>query len=74
MADHTLNTVGLKCPMPVLKTKKMIKNMNSGEILEVIADDQGSKADFPALLKRIGSTLEELKEEDGIITFIIRKG
>ncbi|MHA1166714.1 MAG: sulfurtransferase TusA family protein [Candidatus Hodarchaeales archaeon] len=73
MADHKLDTVGLKCPMPVLKTKKMIKKMNLGEILEVIADDQGAKSDIPALLSKIGSTLEELKEEDGLLTFIIRK-
>ena len=73
MADHTLNTLGLKCPMPVLKTKKIIKKMNPDEILEVIANDQGARADIPALLKRIGCTLENLKEEDGLLTFVIRK-
>lgn len=73
MADHTLNTLGLKCPMPVLKTKKIIKKINPGEILEVIANDQGARADIPALLKRIGCTLENLKEEDGLLTFVIRK-
>ena len=73
MADHTLNTLGLKCPMPVLKTKKIIKKMNPGEILEVIANDQGARSDIPALLKRIGCTLENLKEEDGLLTFVIRK-
>jgi tRNA 2-thiouridine synthesizing protein A len=73
MADHSLDTLGLKCPMPVLKTKKIIKKMNPGEILEVMADDQGAKSDIPALLKKTGCTLENLKEDNGLLTFVIRK-
>ena len=73
MAIHSLDALGLKCPMPVLKTKKIIKKMNPGEILEVLVDDRGAKSDIPALLKKTGCTLENLKEENGLLTFVIRK-
>ena len=74
MADHTLDTKGLKCPMPVLKAKKIIKKMNSGETFELIADDAGAKADIPPLLNKTGCHLEgEVKEEGGVFTFLIKK-
>lgn len=73
MVNYSLDALGLKCPMPVLKTKKLIKKMNSGEILEVLADDQGAKTDIPALLNKTNCSLDELKEENGLLTFIIRK-
>jgi tRNA 2-thiouridine synthesizing protein A len=73
MADQTLNALGLKCPMPVLKTKKIISTMTSGQTLELIADDMGAKADIPALLKKNACTLVEMKEEGGKLTFLIKK-
>ena len=73
MADYKLDALGLKCPMPVLKTKKMIKQMKSGETLELIADDMGAKSDIPALLNKNDCTLVELKEEGGKLTFLIKK-
>lgn len=72
-ADVLLDTKGLNCPLPVLKTKKTIDNMHSGEILEVISTDHGSKADIPALLKRLGHELIDTKDEGGMIYFFIRK-
>ncbi|MHA1820621.1 MAG: sulfurtransferase TusA family protein [Promethearchaeota archaeon] len=73
MADYKLDALGLKCPMPVLKAKKMIKQMKSGETLELIADDMGAKSDIPALLNKNDCTLVELKEEGGKLTFLIKK-
>ena len=73
MADKTLDCLGMKCPMPVLKTKKELKTIASGKILEVISDDVGAKKDIPALLHKTGDELVELKEEGSKLTFIIKK-
>jgi tRNA 2-thiouridine synthesizing protein A len=73
MADYSLDAIGLKCPMPVLKTKKIIKDMKPGQVLEIFADDMGAKSDIPALLKKVACTLVELKEENGKLTFTVRK-
>ncbi|KJR43304.1 SirA family protein [Candidatus Magnetoovum chiemensis] len=71
--DKVLDTKGLNCPMPVLKTKKAIDELSSGQVLEVISTDPGSKSDIPALLNRLGHTLVETKEEGNTIHFIIKK-
>ena len=59
--------------MPVLKTKKELKAMSSGQVIEVIVDDVGAKKDIPALLNKIGDELVELKEDNGNLIFIIKK-
>ena len=73
MADKTLDYTGLKCPMPVLKTKKELKNLTSGQVIEVIADDVGAKKDIPALLNKIGDQLVDLREDNGNLIFVIKK-
>ena len=73
MAVQTFDYTGLKCPMPVLKTKKELRNLESGEIIEVIADDVGAKKDIPALLNKSGDELIEVREDNGNITFVIKK-
>lgn len=72
-ADVILDVKGLTCPMPVLKTKKAIDGMGSGQNLEVITSDPASKADILALLNRLGHELVESGEKDGIFSFLIRK-
>ncbi len=72
-ADSVLDTKGMNCPMPVLKTKKAIDAIQSGQVLEVLSTDQGSKSDIPALLKRLGHELLETNEEGGVIKFFIKK-
>ncbi|MFX0040289.1 MAG: sulfurtransferase TusA family protein [Promethearchaeota archaeon] len=73
MAVKTFDYTGLKCPMPVLKTKKELRNLASGEVIEVIADDVGAKKDIPALLNKSGDELVELREDNGNLIFIIKK-
>ena len=73
MAVKTYDYTGLKCPMPVLKTKKELRNLASGEVIEVIADDVGAKKDIPALLKKSGDKLVELREDNGNLIFVIKK-
>ena len=72
-ADVILDVKGFTCPMPVLKTKKAIDGMGSGETLEVIATDPASKADIPAFLSRLGHELVKADEKDGIFFFLIKK-
>ena len=64
-ADETLDCSGLSCPMPLLKTKKHIGNMQSGQILEVISTDPGTKNDLPSFAKRTGHEFLGIKEEEG---------
>jgi len=73
MVDLTLNTLGKKCPMPVLMTKKELKKMRSGQTLELITDDRGALKDVPALINKIGDKILETKEDGEQITFMIQK-
>ena len=73
MAVQTFDYTGLKCPMPVLKTKKELRNLASGDVIEVIADDVGAKKDIPALLNKSGDELVELREDNGNLIFVIKK-
>ena len=73
MADMTLNALGKKCPMPVLMTKKELRKLNSGQVLELIVDDKGALKDVPALLHKTGDELMETREEGEKVTFMIKK-
>jgi tRNA 2-thiouridine synthesizing protein A len=73
MADITLDAVGKKCPMPVLMTKKELKKMSSGQVLELIVDDKGALKDVPALLSKTGDELLTTKEEGAKVIFEIKK-
>ncbi|MBF0345730.1 MAG: sulfurtransferase TusA family protein [Nitrospirae bacterium] len=72
-ADQVLDTKGLNCPMPVLKTKKALDGIESGKVLEVISTDPGSKSDIPALLSRLGHELVKVEENGNAISFFIKK-
>lgn len=62
-ADETLDCVGLYCPMPIVKTSQKIKELATGQVLEVLADDKGIKSDMPAWAEKTGN--EFLGAEDG---------
>ncbi len=72
-ADKVLDCKGLSCPMPVLKTKKAIEELKSGQILEMIATDPGSKNDMEAWANRTGNPIVGTKEEGGAYVFFIKK-
>lgn len=78
MADYdvneTLDATGLLCPMPVVKAAKVMRGMEAGQILKVIATDRGAIADFPAWADDTGNDLLEWKEENGSLVFFIKKG
>ncbi|MHA1519216.1 MAG: sulfurtransferase TusA family protein [Promethearchaeota archaeon] len=73
MADFTEDYKGLKCPMPVLKAKKVIKKMTPGQTFEFVSDDSGAKSDIPPLLSKTGCSMVEMKEEGGLFNFLIKK-
>jgi tRNA 2-thiouridine synthesizing protein A len=73
IVDEVVDLKGLNCPMPMLKTKKALQGAASGRILQIEITDSGSKTDMPALLKRSGDELLELKEDGGVFTFLVKK-
>lgn len=68
-----LDAKGLACPMPIVKTKKAIDTIASGEILEVLVTDKGALNDFKAWSQAGGHTIVEQKEEAGVLYFYIQK-
>ncbi|NOY85592.1 MAG: sulfurtransferase TusA family protein [Nitrospirae bacterium] len=72
-ADFSLDTLGMFCPIPVILTSKKMKEMVSGQIIEVLSDDPGIKKDMPVWCKNTGNTLLSLNEADGVITIYLRK-
>lgn len=73
MADKTLDTKGLNCPLPILKAKKAIAEIPKGGMLEVLATDPGSVPDFKAFCLSTGHTLIEQTEAGGIFRFLIQR-
>jgi tRNA 2-thiouridine synthesizing protein A len=71
--NKELDCSGLICPAPVIKTKQVLDTLKSGEILKLIATDLGAKSDIPALVKRTGNSLLEIKEEGEKLIFLIKK-
>ena len=69
----TLDTSGMNCPLPILKTKKAIKDLASGETLKVLSTDPGSVKDFEAFCRSTGNELVESGEDDGTFNFLIKK-
>ncbi|BAQ09651.1 SirA-like domain-containing protein [Bacillus sp. OxB-1] len=69
-----LDAKGLACPMPVVRTRKVIKELAEGEVLEVHTTDKGSVADLTAWSKSSGHQLLEQSEEAGVFRFWIQKG
>lgn len=71
--DQEIDLSGLNCPMPVMKTKKALRTMDSGQVLHVISTDSGSADDIPELVPEIDCTLLEQKNEGGKYEFLIKK-
>jgi tRNA 2-thiouridine synthesizing protein A len=57
--DKELDTRGLNCPLPILKAKKALTDLNSGQLLRVVSTDAGSVRDFQAFAKQTGNALVE---------------
>ncbi len=73
-ADETLDALGLLCPLPVLKARKRMTTMASGQVLRMLADDPAAVVDVPHFCAEAGHTLVSQSDDDGVLTFEIRKG
>jgi TusA-related sulfurtransferase len=69
----TLDLRGLKCPLPVLKTRRYLTALAPGEAVEVACTDPLSAIDLPNLVRETGDLLESQAQADGALVFIIRK-
>ena len=73
MADRTMSLRGLKCPLPVLRTRKALSGLESGDRLSIECTDPLAAIDIPDLLRQTGDILEDKAEAGGILSFRIRK-
>jgi tRNA 2-thiouridine synthesizing protein A len=71
--DQSLDALGLLCPLPVLKARKRLSAMASGEVLHMIADDPAAIVDVPHFCTEAGHDLVSQSEADGVLTFEIRR-
>jgi TusA-related sulfurtransferase len=72
--DQELDTRGLNCPLPILKAKKALTSMQTGQLLKVFSTDPGSTRDFAAFAKQTGHELvEQQTVNDGFIHILRRK-
>ena len=71
--DRRLDCLGLACPMPILKTREAVKQLASGQILEMTSDDPASDADVRSWSARTGHQLVAVEREGAVIRFLIRK-
>jgi tRNA 2-thiouridine synthesizing protein A len=71
--DKDLDARGLNCPLPILRTKKALTDMASGQVLRVLATDPGAVKDFQAFAKQTGNELVSHSEQDRVYTFFMKK-
>ena len=72
MADVTVDAKGLNCPLPILRAKKALKDVPAGGVLEVLATDPGSAADFEAYCSTTGNTLMQPSNNNGVYRYLIK--
>jgi TusA-related sulfurtransferase len=73
-AEKEIDTRGLNCPLPILKAKKALADMRSGDVLKVVSTDPGSMRDFQAFARQTGNELvEQSAEADEFIHFLRRR-
>jgi len=71
--DKELDAKGLSCPLPILKTKKALNDLASGQVLKVWSTDPGSVKDMQAFAKQTGNELVSSEQESGAYVFFMRK-
>lgn len=71
--DQELDVRGLNCPLPIIKARKVLNGLETGQVLRVVATDPGSVRDFEAFAKQTGNELLESTEGDGEFAFKLKK-
>ena len=72
-ADKEIDTRGLNCPLPILKAKKALAEMSTGQTLKVVATDPGSTRDFQAFAKQTGNELIGQETVNGEFIHVLRR-
>jgi tRNA 2-thiouridine synthesizing protein A len=73
MTEKTINLRGLKCPLPALRTKKVLKGLAAGDIILVECTDPLAAIDIPNLINQTGDALEATERAEDVMIFRIRK-
>lgn len=71
--DREVDARGLNCPLPILRTKKALNDMQSGQLVHILATDPASVRDFQAFARQTGNELVEHGEKDGSFYFLLRR-
>ena len=71
--DKELDVKDLTCPMPLLKAKKTLNDMEAGAVLRILATDPGSERDFEVFAQQSGNTLLDSSNSDGVYCYYLRK-
>lgn len=71
--DKEIDTRGLNCPLPILRAKKALTDMQSGQLLKVVATDPGSMRDFQAFARQTGNELVEQQQQGDEIIHVLRR-
>ena len=71
--DTEIDTSGLQCPLPILRAKKALSDLTSGQVLKVVSTDPGSKRDFTAFAKQTGNALVDSREDGPVFEFLFRR-
>lgn len=71
--DRELDVKGLNCPLPILRTKKALSEMASGQVLHVLATDPGAVKDFQAFARQTGNELLSSAEIDKVFEFFLKR-
>lgn len=72
-ADTIVDCTGMACPLPVVKTSQAIKNIQPGQVLELLATDPGVEPDMQAWSRRTGHELLSIGRQDGVFHVLIRR-
>ena len=68
-----VDAIGMNCPLPILRTKKALATMQSGEVLKIKATDAGAAHDFPAFAKQTGNELLATTTEGDLFVFFMKR-
>jgi tRNA 2-thiouridine synthesizing protein A len=71
--DQELDAKGLKCPLPILRTKKLLSAMASGAVLHILTTDPGSVRDFQAFSQQTGNPLLSTREVGSVYEFFLKR-
>jgi tRNA 2-thiouridine synthesizing protein A len=72
-ADLVLDCLGKRCPMPIIDLRDGLDKMKVGQVVELLSDDSGSKADVPAFCRRTGHQLQKTWEDNGAFHYLVKK-